>query len=415
MMRSKVISIGDEILIGQIVNTNASYIGDKLFQAGIPADRMVTIGDEEQVLVDELRDSLENYDVTVITGGLGPTHDDLTKPILVKFFNDELVLDEAVMSDVEHIFKSRGIPMPEMNREQAMVPKSCTVIRNKNGTAPGMWFEKDGKIIVSMPGVPYEMKGMMDEFVIPHIKDYFKERIDYVMRYRTILTTGIGESSLFEKVGDLKDVLGDGKLAYLPSPAGVRMRVQIKAKNDEEAENILDRIEKVIQEKAGEFIYGTGEEKLEMKLGEGLKKKKYNLAVAESCTGGLISSTIVSIPGSSDYYLGGVCTYANEAKMEVLGVNPETLRLYGAVSEQTAKEMAEGVRKRFNADVSVSTTGIAGPAGGSEEKPVGLVWIGYSDKDKTYAKKFNFGDDRERNIFRATTKALEILYKEQAT
>lgn len=414
-MRSKVISIGDEILIGQIVNTNASYIGDKLFQAGIPADRMVTIGDEEQVLVDELRDSLENYDVTVITGGLGPTHDDLTKPILVKFFNDELVLDEAVMSDVEHIFKSRGIPMPEMNREQAMVPKSCTVIRNKNGTAPGMWFEKDGKIIVSMPGVPYEMKGMMDEFVIPHIKDYFKERIDYVMRYRTILTTGIGESSLFEKVGDLKDVLGDGKLAYLPSPAGVRMRVQIKAKNDEEAENILDRIEKVIQEKAGEFIYGTGEEKLEMKLGEGLKKKKYNLAVAESCTGGLISSTIVSIPGSSDYYLGGVCTYANEAKMEVLGVNPETLRLYGAVSEQTAKEMAEGVRKRFNADVSVSTTGIAGPAGGSEEKPVGLVWIGYSDKDKTYAKKFNFGDDRERNIFRATTKALEILYKEQAT
>src|SRR5690606_3651990 len=204
----------------------------------------------------------------------------------------------------------------------------------------------------------------------------FKNKIDYVMRYRTILTTGIGESSLYEKVGDLKDVLNGGKLAYLPSASGVRMRVQIKAENDAEAETLLDKIENIVRDKAGEFIFGVGDDRLETKLGESLKKKKLNLAVAESCTGGMISSTIVAIPGSSDYYLGGVTTYANEAKMEVLGVKEETLKQFGAVSDQTAKEMAEGARKRFNADVSVSTTGIAGPAGGSEEKPVGLVWIG---------------------------------------
>lgn len=414
-MRSKVIAIGDEILIGQIVNSNAAFIGDKLFQTGIPVERMVTLPDEEQALLDELSDSMANFDVTIITGGLGPTHDDLTKPILVKFFDDELVFDQDVMKDVEHIFKGRGIQMPEMNREQAMVPKSCDVIRNKNGTAPGTWFEKGGKIVVSLPGVPYEMIAMMNEYVIPRLNEYFKNKIDYVMRYRTILTTGIGESSLYEKVGNLKDILNGGKLAYLPSASGVRMRVQIKAENDVEAEKLLDKIENIIRDKAGDYIFGVDNDRLETKLGESLKKKKLNLAVAESCTGGMISSTIVAIPGSSDYYLGGVTSYANEAKMEVLGVKEKTLKQFGAVSEQTAKEMAEGARNRFNADVSVSTTGIAGPAGGSEEKPVGLVWIGYSDKDKTYAKKFNFGDNRERNILRATTKALEILYKEVVT
>lgn len=414
-MRSKVIAIGDEILIGQIVNSNASYIGDKLFQSGIPVEKMVTIGDEEKALMDELKDSMQNYDVTIITGGLGPTHDDLTKPVLVKFFNDELIFDDEVFKDVKEIFISRGVVMPEMNKEQAMVPKTCTVIRNPNGTAPGMWFEKEGKIIVSLPGVPYEMIAMMEEFVLPKLGEIFKDKIDYVLKYRTILTTGIGESTLFEKLGDLNDILNGGKLAYLPSAAGVRLRVQVKEKNSDDADRLLDEAEKFIREKAGDFVFGIGDERLEMKIGEALKRNKLTLTVAESCTGGMLSSTIVAIPGSSEYYLGGVTSYANEAKVEVLGVKEKTLKEFGAVSEQTAKEMAEGARKRFNSDIAVSTTGIAGPAGGSEEKPVGLVWIGYSDKNKTYANKFNFGNNRERNILRATTKALEILYKETAT
>ena len=260
-MRSKVIAIGDEILIGQIVNSNASYIGDKLFQSGIPVEKMVTIGDEEKALMDELKDSMQNYDVTIITGGLGPTHDDLTKPVLVKFFNDELIFDDEVFKDVKEIFISRGVVMPEMNKEQAMVPKTCTVIRNPNGTAPGMWFEKEGKIIVSLPGVPYEMIAMMEEFVLPKLGEIFKDKIDYVLKYRTILTTGIGESTLFEKLGDLNDILNGGKLAYLPSAAGVRLRVQVKEKNSDDADRLLDEAEKFIREKAGDFVFGIGDER----------------------------------------------------------------------------------------------------------------------------------------------------------
>lgn len=411
-MKSKVIAIGDEILIGQIVNSNAAYIGEKLYEVGIPVDKMITIGDEEKPLQDELKDSIDNYEITIITGGLGPTHDDLTKPILVEFFDDKLEFDEEVMKDVARIFKSRNVYMPESNREQAMVPKNATVIRNKNGTAPGMWYEKNGKVIVSLPGVPYEMKSMMEEFVIPKLREKFENKIDYVLKFRTILTTGIGESTLFEKVGDLKDILNGGKIAYLPSVSGVRLRVETKAKTEDEAEQFLDKVEKEIRNKAGDFVYGVGDEKIEKILGDKLNKLKLKLSVAESLTGGMISSTIVNIPGSSDYYQGGACTYSNEAKMVVLGVKKNTLEKYGAVSEQTAIEMAEGVRKRFDADVSVSTTGIAGPTGGTPEKRVGLVWIGYSDKSKTYAERFHFGEDRIRNIERTTMKALDILLNE---
>lgn len=412
MLKAKVIAIGDEILIGQIVNSNAAYIGQKLYEAGIPAYRMITISDEEQPLLDELKDSMENYDVTIITGGLGPTHDDLTKPVLVKFFEDELIFNEEVMKDVEQIFTSRNIYMPEMNREQAMVPKSAKVIRNKNGTAPGMWFEKGGKIFVSMPGVPYEMRTMMDEYVIPTVKEYFKGKIDSVLKYRTILTTGIGESMLFEKVGDLKEELGSGKLAYLPSASGVRMRVEVIAKSEEEAESRLDELERIIRDKAGEYIYGTDDAKPEEMIGEELKKRGLTLSIAESCTGGRISAAIVSVEGSSKYYEGGVCSYSYDAKVDLLGVNREELEKHGAVSEEIAIQMVEGVRKRFNTDIALSATGIAGPGGGMPGKPVGMVWIGYSDKSKTYAKKFNFGNDRGRNIERTTVTALEILRRE---
>lgn len=412
MLNAKVIAIGDEILIGQIVNSNAAYIGEKFYEAGIPAQRMITIGDEEQALLDELKDSIENYDVTIITGGLGPTHDDLTKPILVKFFGDELVFDEEVMKDVEKIFTSRNVYMPQSNREQAMVPKTAKVIRNKNGTAPGMWFEKEGKVFVSMPGVPYEMKTMMDEYVIPNVKEFFKGKIETVLKYRTILTTGIGESTLFEKVGDMNEVIGEGKLAYLPSASGVRLRVEVIAKSEDEADKRLDELEKYITERAGEYIYGTGDAKPEEIVGEELKKKGLTLSIAESCTGGRISAAIVSVAGSSEYYEGGVCSYSYDAKVHLLGVDRETLEKYGAVSEEIAIQMVEGVRKKFNTDIALSATGIAGPGGGMPGKPVGMVWIGYSDKNKTYAKKFNFGNDRGRNIERTSATALEILRRE---
>jgi nicotinamide-nucleotide amidase len=293
-----------------------------------------------------------------------------------------------------------------------MVPKSAKVIRNKNGTAPGMWFEKEGKIFVSMPGVPYEMTAMMDEYVISNVKEFFKGRIDSVLKYRTILTTGIGESTLFEKVGDLKEKLGEGKLAYLPSASGVRMRVEVIAKSEEEAESRLNELEKIIREKAGEYVYGTGDAKPEELVGEELKKRALTLSIAESCTGGRISSAIVSVAGSSEYYMGGVCSYSYDAKVGLLGINREMLEKQGAVSEEIAIQMAEGVRKRFNTDISLAATGIAGPGGGMPGKPVGMVWIGYSDKNKTYAKKFIFGNDRGRNIERTAVTALEILRRE---
>ncbi|MCB0721847.1 MAG: competence/damage-inducible protein A [Ignavibacteriae bacterium] len=408
-MKTKVIAIGDELLIGQIINSNAAYIGEKLYASGMPVQKMVTISDEEQSLINELYDSMANYDVTIITGGLGPTHDDLTKPILTKFFGDELEFNEEVMEDVEKIFTSRKVYMPESNREQAMVPKTAKVMRNKNGTAPGMWFERDWKVVVSLPGVPYEMKAMMEEYVVPGLKEYYKDRIRTVNKYRVILTTGIGESTLFEKVGDMKEQLNGGKLAYLPSASGVRLRVEVQANSDKEADTKLDALEKYIRDKAGKYVYGTGSESMEVTIGRELLKRKLTLATAESCTGGRISATIVSVAGSSEYFNGGACTYSNKAKRDVLGVKKKTLKKHGAVSAQTAKEMAKGARKKFKSDIAISTTGVAGPTGGSDEKPVGLVWIGYSDKKKTYAMKFYFGNDRGRNIERSTMAALEVL------
>lgn len=411
-MQAKIISIGDELLIGQIVNTNASFIADKLYSIGIPVTKIITIGDNEQDLLDELKESEEKFDVTIITGGLGPTHDDITKPILIKFFKDELVLDEKVLKHVEGIFAKRNIEMPKSNKGQAEVPKNSKVIWNDNGTAPGIWIEKDNKVYASLPGVPYEMKPMITGYVLPELQKIFKDKFDVYYLSRTILTTGISESALFEKIGDIKEIVGDNKMAFLPSVEVIRLRIDIKAKDKKTAEQKFNEIEKKLEAKISDYMFGYDEEKMEKIIGDLLIKKKLKLAIAESCTGGNISFLIVNIPGSSEYYLGGVCSYANEAKQKMLCVKKETLETYGAVSEKTAIEMAEGARKEFKSDIAISTTGIAGPAGGSEAKPVGLVYIGYSDKDKSFAEKFYFGDNRMKNISRATIAALNILRKE---
>lgn len=408
-MKSKLISIGDEILIGQIVNTNASYLGERLYSAGVPVEKIVVIGDEESMLISELEDALNNYDVTIITGGLGPTHDDITKPVLVRFFNDELVKDEKVLEHVKKIFSDRKIEMPEINVEQAMVPKNSKVIWNELGTAPGILFERNGRIIMSLPGVPYEMKAMMENFILPYLESNLLKENKIFLKQKTLLTTGLGESSLFEKIGDIKSVIGEAKLAFLPSAEGVRLRINVKGERETETQKQLNEIEIKLREKIGKFIYGVNEDSLEKVIGKILRDMKKTLSVAESCTGGMISQKLVSIPGSSDYYLGGVCSYSNKEKINILGVKEETLKKYGAVSEATAIEMAEGVRKLTKSDYSISTTGIAGPDGGSPEKPVGLVWIGYSDSEISFAIDFSFGSNREINIRRASMRALEIL------
>lgn len=411
-MKSKIISIGDEILIGQIVNTNAAYIGEKLFSAGFPVERTVVIGDEEKVLMDELQESTDNYDITIITGGLGPTHDDITKPTLVKFFKDTLVTDSKVLEHVKKIFSSKKVYMPEVNIAQALVPSKSKVIWNANGTAPGILFEIENKVIIAIPGVPFEMKTLIDKEIIPYLISKFKNDFSKVYLHKTLLTTGAGESTLNEMLGDINEITAIGKLAFLPSITGVRLRINTEGKSKSEAETKISLIEKNIRSKIQDYIYGEDEDTLQNVIGKILKEKKQTLSVAESCTGGNISSKIVSVPGSSEYYIGGVCVYSNLEKIKLLNIENETLNKFGAVSEKTAMEMADGVRNIMNTDFAVSTTGIAGPTGGSDEKPVGLVWIGFSSKEKTYAMSFLFGDERQRNIERASQRALEILRRE---
>ena len=405
---AKVLSIGDELLIGQITNSNSAYIGSVLREIGIPVTRMVCVGDVEEDILNEFEDSIKNFDITIITGGLGPTHDDLTKPLLVKFYNDRLILNEDVLAQVESLFAKRQIPMPEINKHQAEVPSKCKVIPNKNGTAPGMWFEEHGKIVISLPGVPYEMKEMMSEIVIPILKRKFNDKGLQFFRSKTLVTTGISESALYELIGDKSSLLKGGKLAYLPDATGVRLRIDVSGSDETLLERNLNILTENLKSELG--IYYVGEDvRNEVVIGNLLRSLGKTISVAESCTGGMISEKIVSVAGSSDYYLGGVCAYSNESKVKILGVNEETIKSFGAVSEQTAKEMAIGCLKKFGTDFAISTTGIAGPTGGSDEKPIGLVWIGFVSEYDSFTKKFIFGNNRQRVIERATQNALNIL------
>ncbi len=412
MINAKVISIGDELLIGQVVNTNSSYINAKLYSNGFNPERVITIGDNEKDLLAELDDSMRNFRITIITGGLGPTHDDITKPILVKYFNDELILREDILEFVREFFAKRNLPMPETNVGQAMVPSKSKVIWNHNGTAPGIWIEKYDRVFAAMPGVPFEMKAMMENDIVRMLKEKFASELDYILKSKTLLTTGIGESLLFEKIGDVKSIIGNHKMAFLPSPLGVRLRIDVTGRSESEADKIIAGIEKKIRSRIGEFIFGENDELLEEAVGNLFRNKGMTLSTAESCTGGLLSARITDVAGSSDYYKGGVCAYSNEIKSDFLCVKEKTLEEYGAVSEETAKEMAEGIRKKFGTSAGISVTGIAGPGGGTETKPVGLTYIGYSDDRKCYALKFNFGDNRERNRIRAVQASLNILRKE---
>lgn len=413
MVNTKVISIGDEILIGQIVNTNSAFINEKLNCLGIKVKKVVTIGDNRQDLLDELNDSLNNdYQINIITGGLGPTHDDITKPILVEFFNDELILDEKVLEKVKSIFAKRNVVMPETNIGQAMIPSKSKVIWNEYGTAPGILMEKDNKIFIALPGVPFEMKAMIENSVIPLIKAKFLRNPEFYHKSKTLLTAGIGESFLFEQIGSIDELLNGQKMAYLPSPLGVRLRIEVIGKTEFEADSELQRIEKTLFEKIGDYIYGQNDDLLEELVGKLLVEKNLTIAAAESCTGGIISGRITDVPGSSHYFKGSIISYANEVKENILSIDSDLLKDKGAVSSEVAVEMAKGVRKLLKTDIGISATGIAGPTGGTESKPVGLVYIAISLGDKTYSKELFLGDNRHRNRIRAAQAALEMLRKE---
>ncbi len=407
-MQACIISIGNELLIGQTVNTNAAWMGQKLGEVGVTVQKVVTIPDQEEAIRAALDDALAHADITLMTGGLGPTHDDITKKVVTDYFGGKLVFHPDILERLRRAFQKRGFEMPAVNENQAWLPDNAEILPNRVGSAQGMLFVKNGKKCVVMPGVPREMKYIMENSILPMLK---RELTGHVIRHHTWRTAGIPESMLFEMLGDVGELERFGKLAFLPKYCGVDVRITISAPDPDEAEKRLQQAEKIVFEKIGHYIYATGDTPLEQVLGELLTGRKQTLAVAESCTGGMICDRITDIPGSSNYFMGGVIAYSNDEKIARLRVSPETLKQFGAVSEQTAREMAAGVRETTGTDFGLSTTGIAGPTGATPEKPVGLVYVGLATKESVVAKKFVFGEDRLINKERATYAALQMLYK----
>jgi nicotinamide-nucleotide amidase len=408
-MKAEIISIGDELLIGQVINSNQASIAEKLNSVGIYGDKMTTVGDNEEDILSAFQKAYASHEVITVTGGLGPTHDDITRSVVCKFFQTDSIINEEALENVKRIFARRNSIPRKINEDQALVPRGCVVIQNRLGTAPGYFFERDGKYFIVMPGVPYEMKAMMDDFVLPF---FTKLKTGLVIRHRTLKTTGIAESFLAEHIGDVHQLFSPDSgitLAFLPSSLGVRLRITAKANSVDEAENKIQDLETKLRDKIDKFIYAAGKEELENTVGSLLKDRRLRIALAESCTGGLIADRMTNISGSSDYFERGIITYSNKSKVDELGVPSELIGSQGAVSREVAEAMARGIRKTSGTDIGISTTGIAGPAGGSPEKPIGLVWIGYSDKDETFALQFNFGGERRIIKERAAQAALELL------
>jgi len=413
-MKSIIISIGDEVLIGQVVNTNAAWLGKELLDLGIPALRTVTIPDDENEILKEFKRSVKDADVIVVTGGLGPTHDDITVRTVAKFFKSKFVLNQKVLKYVKSIFARRNIPMPAANIGQALVPDVARVLENKTGTAPGLLIDKKGKVFCVMPGVPYEMKYISQTGLFPYLEKKYKKNITRVISQKTLHTIGIGESVLAEKIGDISKIVRKGrgfevKLAFLPSNYEVRLRITATAKTRQTAKKLIAEAEKLLRKKAGNYIYSSDESPIEKTVGIMLKKRDLTIAVAESCTGGLIASKLTDIGGSADYVMDAIVAYSNEAKRRLLGVKAKTLKAYGAVSKKVAEEMASGIRRRSKTDIGISVTGIAGPTGARPGKPIGYVWIGYSDSNVTFAQDFIFTKDRLRNKDIMAKMALEIV------
>ncbi|MFN3488750.1 MAG: competence/damage-inducible protein A [Emticicia sp.] len=406
---AEVVTIGDEILYGQITDTNTQWMSTELDKIGIKTVRKSSVGDQEDKILQILAEAESRADIILLTGGLGPTKDDITKKMLCKYFDDELVINEDALAFITDFFVKRGRPMTELNRQQAAVPSRCTYLANKTGTAPGMWFERNGTVFVSMPGVPHEMKYLMSNEVIPRLQAFFETPIIY---HKMIRTIGVGESFLAEKIENWEDSLPEHiKLAYLPSFGQVRLRLTAVGTDEEQLKKDVDaEIEKVLP-LIGSAVFGFDGDDLEVAIGKELKKQGLTVSTAESCTGGYISHMFTKVAGSSAYFIGSVVSYDNSVKINVLGVNAETIAQHGAVSEETVTQMAEGARKLMKTDFAIATSGIAGPDGGTPEKPVGTIWIACAMEGRTVAKKVQMTNQRDTNIQYGSVVALNLLRK----
>jgi nicotinamide-nucleotide amidase len=412
-MKAEIITIGDELLIGQVINTNQAYIAEKLNAVGVFVERMTTIGDNRRDILDAFTVAWNRCDVVCVTGGLGPTHDDITKKMVCEFFQCDLVQNESVMMNVKALMAQRNIAWNKSTEEQTLVPRKCKVLQNRVGTAPGMLFEESPggtkKYFVVMPGVPFEMKSIVDEELVPYLR---KENFGTIVRHRTLKTTGISESTLAAEIGNIEEIIGtDGTstLAFLPNPMGTKLRITVREKDADVADAKLKSAEDKIKAKAQKYIYSIDEKDLEDVVGAMLTEQKLTIAVAESCTGGMIANRITNVSGSSAYFNRAFVTYSDNSKTELLSVPKEFIRAHGAVSREVAEAMAVGARANAGVDIALSTTGIAGPTGGTAEKPVGLIWIGYADANGAMALKFNLGEHRLRFKERASQAALELL------
>ena len=411
-MKAAIVTIGDEILIGQIVDTNSSYIAKALDKIGIATHEMLSISDDKQHILDTFNSLQNKVDVVIVTGGLGPTKDDITKKTFCDYFEDTLVENEAVLLHVKSIIEGfYKRPITQINREQALVPTKAKVLFNQAGTAPGMWMEKENTVFISLPGVPYEMKYLVDNEVIPNLVQKFER--PYIV-HQTIMTYGRGESMIAEQIEEWEDSLPDFiKLAYLPSPGKVRLRLTARGTNEELLKNEIKQQVEKLDLLIHDIIVGYNEdEPIEVVLGRLLTEKKITISTAESCTGGKIAATLSSVSGASNYFKGSVVSYATQTKINVLGIANEVIAKYGVVSAEVAVEMAKSSQKIMTSDYAIATTGNAGPTKGDEAAELGTVFIAIATPNGVFVEEFNFGQPREKVIDRAVSKALELIYKE---
>lgn len=410
-MKAALLTIGDEILLGQITDTNSAYMADALARIGIGTETILSIADRPSAIRQALDRLMPEHGLILITGGLGPTKDDLTKKVLADYFDDALVFHDQTYRQIRSLLDSRGIAMNPLNRDQAMLPSKARILPNRKGTAAGMWFEKDGKIVVSLPGVPFEMEHLMQCQVLPLLKERFPE---LSVAYRMYLVYNIAESILAEKLEAFEKQLPCGiGLAYLPSPGLIKLRLTADRNGLDQLDTQFDLLGRQLKEYGLCFFSAQEREgRIEEHIGKLLREKAASLSTAESCTGGYLAHLITSVPGSSDYYKGSIISYSNRVKEELLGVSPDILSRYGAVSGPTVKAMAEAVKRICRTDYALATSGIAGPGGGTEEKPVGTVWIALATPAGCQARRFRFSFSRERNIARSAVQALVWLSEE---
>ncbi len=408
-MKATIINIGDELLIGQVVNTNASTMARLLTGVGIEVVRTEVIGDNRQDIWDAVDKALNTTDAVLLTGGLGPTKDDITKHLLCEYFGSELYENEEALNNVKRIFKARGYELTEVNRRQAWVPRCCQVLNNDLGTAPCMWFERGGKVLVSMAGVPFEMEWLMHNRVLPRLQQHFRTG---TILNKTILVQGIGESFLSDLIEPWELALPSFiRLAYLPVAGMVKLRLTARGSDETLLQEAIRKAVSELYPIAGQYIVGEDCETLPELVAQKLTSSGCTLAVAESCTGGTIASRLTALAGASAYFKGGIVAYSNEVKECALGVSHDTLIAHGAVSEETVRQMVEGVRSRLDSDYALATTGIAGPTGGTPDKPVGTVWIAACSRNTTVTQLMHYGDRRQQTIDRTTNQAYAMLIK----